>query len=206
MAAKTKRNRTVDFASTCVRIRPEVLFVKDIDVAEDLYQLVYSKFPMADPGSDPAPGAFEMTTADIVALGMFDGGLALVDNPWGDESSVEDAFAHWVESKEAAGEDWDESDFEYESIVDYEGPPIPSGCFIIGREAIRYCLHLASWQWVGLPDDLAADPSHEAATALVSGNESDAQDRANLIHTEIMKCSWDRLVSQLKNIIASTEK
>lgn len=205
MATKKERNRKVNFASACVRIRPEVLFVKDLDVAEDLYQLVHLKFPTADSDSEPAPGAFQMATADIIVFGLFDGGLAMVENPWGDDSSAEDAFARWVASKEVAGEDWDECDFEYYSLVDYESPPLASGCFVIGREAIRYCLHLAPCQWVGLPDDLAADQTEVATMALDPDKQSDARDRANLIHNEIMKCSWDQLISELNDIHGSTE-
>lgn len=206
MDATKNERRAVDFNEACFRIRPEVLLVKDLDLAENLYQLVHSNSPTANESSNEALGVLQMTAAEIVVFGMFDGGLALVDNPWSEHSLFEDAFSHWVESNETAGVDWDEDDFEYEAHVDYESSPIPSGCYVVGREAIRFCLHLAHIDWSGLPDDLAPDLTLVDATPLDPGQKPDARDGANLIRREIMSGDWDRLLSQLKSINLPTEQ
>ena len=186
------------FGDSFIPIRPEVLYLKDEDLAEDLYEFASGIRNPLDPTNSSA-SALSMIEINILPFAVLDGGLAFVENGWGDEGALEEAFSRWVDEKTAAGEEWDEDDFEYQPFANIEGPPLASGSSIIGRDAIRACLAWLAFDPSSLPEGLTPDPDllSQAQQGATSGNGPEEQQE--LIRRELPGCHWDHLIATLKN-------
>lgn len=187
------------FDDLFISIRSEVLYVKDDDLSEDLYEFA-SEIRNSPDSTNSSASALSMMEIDIVTLAVLDGGLAFVKNGWGDEGALEDAFGRWVDEKNATGEEWDEDDFEYQPFANIEGPPLASGTYIIGLDTIRACLAQIAIDHHSLPEGLipSADLLRQAQGGVTSWHSPEAQQ--DHIRTELPSCSWDSLIATLRNV------
>lgn len=177
------------FDDVFVQIRPSVLFVKKDDIAQYLYDPISSQIEAEIYETPKLENAFAMTSCDIMVFAFLDGGLAFVQNEWGDDDSREAAFGHWVREREAAGEEWEEDDFVHQPTIDYEGPPLLSGCYVIGTHVIdRVLSTLKSRTLVESTGD-----DWPGASRPVSSHISKRTISAESIAKKLHSCSWEEL-------------
>lgn len=192
VASLKKSTKSLAFDEVFVRIRPSVLFVKNDDIAEYLYDPISSQIEAEICETPESEDALAMTSCHIVVSAFLDGGIAFVENEWGDDDSREAAFEEWVREREAAGEDWDENDFDHEVKPNFEGPPLMSGCYIAGEKAIAHILGLLDSEmklrWKNIHRS-----STEADPASISPKFNTS---AKMIASAIQACRWDDLVNR----------
>lgn len=80
MASRKKPTKSQAFDDVFVQIRPNILFVKDPDVAEYLYDPISSQIDAEVYETAESDGASAMTSCHIVVSAILDGGLAFVEN------------------------------------------------------------------------------------------------------------------------------
>ena len=189
MASRKKLTKSLAFDDVFVQIRPNILFVEDLDVAEYLYDPISSEIEADSYETAEPDGAFAMTSCHIVVSAFLDGGLAFVENEWGDGDSHEAAFEQWVREREAAGEEWDEDDFVYQPTINYEGPPLLSGCYAIGTQVIN---HVLSMLKARMQAGLTRENSPGASIPISTRNSKNRMS-AEPIANKLRSCSWDDL-------------
>lgn len=135
-----------------------------------------------------------LMAGETAALAILDGGVLIhsTEGAW-IESSREEAFAKWVADGEAAGEEWDEDDFEYEPDGDaVDG--LSDGVYVVGPLCMRL---IAARLAVPTPSGVAEDePPIEQLEALAavrwtSTGDPDAQ--AGVLLERMLSEDWDGL-------------
>ena len=195
MASRKKPTKSLAFDEVFVQIRPNILFVKDPDVAEYLYDPISSEIEADSYETAEPDGALAMTSCHIVVSAFLDGGLAFIENEWGDGDSHEAAFEQWVSEREAAGGEWDEDDFVYQPTINYEGPPLLSGCYVIGIQVITACLGLLPATITHVPQHLGLSTTQQSESGANTTNGAELVGQAEAIARKLTSCSWDELTN-----------
>jgi hypothetical protein len=185
------------FEDVFVRIRPEVLFVKDIDVSGHLDAVVKEQcgeHHFEDPENyDELP----MAAIHVITYAFLDGGLGLVENDLNEDAPRQDAWERWVEEREASGEGWDEDDFHFDHDWDFDAWPISTGSYLIGSQVIRACLRLLPFTWADLPSDYSSSDPQLPDLCAAQWSTKDTLARAEIIADGLKFSSWDSLVRKL---------
>ena len=195
--ASKKTPPSKSFEDTFVRIRPEVLFVKDVDLSECLESVVDEQCGIPhfeDPENyDELPKA----TIHVVTYAFLDGGLGLVENDLNEDAPRQDAWERWVEERQASGEDWDEDDFHFEHDWDFDAWPISTGTYLIGFQAIRACLRLLPDTWIEMPSEYLSSELAIPDLLAAQWTNEDTIARAEIIADGLKSNSWDNLIDRL---------
>ena len=193
MASRKKTPKSFDYREECIAIRDEILYIKESSpLGEILYEFAESEIPDEPYVSPQSDNAFAMTRPTIVVFPLLDGGIAFVENEWGDSSDREHAFETWADEQVAAGIDWDEDDFVWDPYANIEGPPLASGSYIIGKEAIGTA-------FASLPVDLSSVPAsyHGSSPDPSPTVGTNTSEQAAIIGIFLTRCQWDSLLHLL---------
>jgi len=192
-----KSPKSKHFEDSFIRIRPEVLFVKETDVSEHLDSIVdeqWGRHHFEDPENYHE---LPMAAIHVITYAFLDGGLGLVENDLNEDAPRQDAWERWVEEQEALGEDWDEDDFHFEHDWDFDTWPISTGSYLIGFQAIRACLRLLPYTWIDIPAEYASNDPQLPDLGAAQWSQVDTVVRAEIIAEGLKFTSWDRLLLKL---------
>ena len=190
---KKQQPRKVPFEDVCVVIRPEVLYVRgdrlEVDAESVISEVALAQYDF----TNEATNALAMSDVEMVVFTLPDGFVAIVENPWGDDSAAEEAFERWVDEKESTGEEWNEDDFVFDDSSAIEGPPLASGIYLLGRTVITELLPRLGVRESNIPAEFNATETRGNATK-PPVPLGDSSTNSRLVADLLSSCSWDEIV------------
>lgn len=136
-----------------------------------------------------------LMAGDTTVWAFLDGGIvSYEDTGWGVDEDHSYAFGLWVEEREAAGQEWDEDDFEWEADPD----ALSSGIYVVGVQAMRLTAEALGVTEAGPAAELRAGPPIDHLGQLAAGGRSlmeDAADQARHVLRCFVAEDWRALLT-----------